>query len=92
MANKKMWYLYIADFVGNEEDWLFEDRTEAYKSFSLILHKELVNDEIKNKDGELIDMDGKTFGECLEKGVAETRMYHFEVRECEVTTMRQFMW
>lgn len=89
---KKVWYMHICDFVGNEENWCFESEAEAYKSFAYVVHKEMANDEIKNKDGELVDGESRTLAECLEKSYALTRFYEVYVRECEMTTMKQFMW
>ena len=92
MENKKMWYLHIVDFVGNEENWVFDDKAEAWKSFSIVLHKEMVNDGIKNKNDVLTDAEGHSFDDCLDRAYAETRCYIIYIKECELTTSQQFMW
>lgn len=92
MANKKMWYFYIVDFVGNEENWVFDDKAEAYKSFAIVVHRDLVDDERTNESGELVDLDGHKFEECVERGYAETSAYTYCIKECELTTAKQFMW
>ncbi len=90
--SRKMWYLFIRDFVGNEENYVFADKAEAYKSFAIVLHRELVSDENTNENGELIDANGHNFHQCMENGSAETSAYIIVVKECELATSKQFMW
>lgn len=82
----------ITDFVGNEENYVFKDKDEAYDSFALVLKKQLKKEKTTDKDSIMTDAEGTPYEDCVKNGHARTLFFKMYIKECTFANISLFEW